>query len=101
MSDSGKEKKPKYNMWQNLLYMLRKAWKVNKKVIWVVLTIGVVKASLTVTRLLVTPVILKKVEQAESFSSLIGAILLFSGLLIVFSSLIGYFIANKIFGIEL
>lgn len=98
MSDSGKEKKPKYNMWQNLLYMLRKAWKVNKKVIWVVLTIGVVKASLTVTRLLVTPVILKKVEQAESFSSLIGAILLFSGLLIIFSSLIGYFIANKIFG---
>ena len=98
MEAKEKRKKPKYNMWQNVVYMVKNAWKVRKSVLFIATAMGTVTAALTVTRLLVTPIVLKYVEKSASLSSLILVILVFSFLLVGLSGLLAYLKDNKLFG---
>ncbi|MBO5623939.1 MAG: ABC transporter ATP-binding protein, partial [Butyrivibrio sp.] len=98
MEAKEKRKKPKYNMWQNVVYMVKNAWKVRKSVLFIATAMGTVTAALTVTRLLVTPIVLKYVEKSASLSSLILVILVFSFLLVGLSGVLAYLKDNKLFG---
>lgn len=98
MEAKEKRKKPEYNMWQNVVYMVKKAWKVRKSVLFIATAMGTVSAALTVTRLLVTPIVLRYVEKKASLSSLVLIILVFSFLLVGLSGLLAYLKDNKLFG---
>lgn len=98
MEAKEKRKKPEYNMWQNVVYMVKKAWKVRKSVLFIATAMGTVTAALTVTRLLVTPIVLRYVEKKASLSSLVLIILVFSFLLVGLSGLLAYLKDNKLFG---
>lgn len=54
--------KSKYNMWQNTGFMLRTAWNSCKSVIFLCIALGAATAGVTITELLIAPMILSKVE---------------------------------------
>lgn len=72
------KKKPEYNMWQNLWFMLKQANRICKSVL-VLCVIQVILGVLTnLMELFVTPALLQTVETAKSLQELLAVILLFS-----------------------
>lgn len=93
------KEKPKYNMWQNSWFMIKLAWREKEKK---VLVLGIITALLAVAtsliNLYISPMVLACVEQGASVACLAVTILVFTGLLIVTSTVSAYVGANIVFG---
>lgn len=92
------ENRPKYNFWQNSAFMIQTAWKHCKSVIFICITCALLYICTNLTELLITPIILNKIESAVPLSELLVTILGFAGILLVLNSLTPYVIQNAIFG---
>lgn len=91
-------KKPKYNMRQNISFMLSRAWKLHKSVLLICALLIVVELGINLAQLLIAPAVLSKVEQQAPLPQLLGTILLFSLTLLVLSGLLEYLRLNSLFG---
>ena len=90
--------KPKYNLWQNSWYMVKLAWRYSKSVLAICIILAAATAGETVVQLLIAPGILQKLELRASLPQLLGAIAIFTGVLILFAAAKEYFDLNKLFG---
>lgn len=94
-----KEKnKPKYNVWQNICFMVGMAWRHVKSVLWLALAYAALCVGLNLAQLFIAPMALAKVEQAAPLPELLGTILFFALLLVVLNALLEYVNANTLFG---
>ena len=92
-------KKPKYNIWQNTVYMVSIAWKEKeKKVIVIVLLTALFAVANSLISLYITPSVLYAVENKVPLSELLMIILLFVGLLLICDGLSAYIAENEIWG---
>ena len=78
-----KKTKPKYNMWQNTWYMVQTAWEIHKPVIFLCIALAVLGAAYAAAEMLITPIILGKIESAAAVGELIAAIAACIGVLLV------------------
>lgn len=87
-----KEKKKKgYNMWQNTGFMVGVAWKHNAKIaVFLCVALGILGAGISILQMLITPMLLEKVEAAAPLSELFSAIVFFSLGLVLLSALRTY-----------
>lgn len=85
-------------MWQNTGFMIGRAWRTYKSVIFLCILLAMVTAGTTVTELLIAPAILKKVETAAPLRELLSTIALFGAVLFVLTGLKGYIDTNTLFG---
>ena len=81
------KEKPAYSVWSNVCFMLRLAWKHQKRVIWMMLLLVAINVSLNLTELLVAPEILRRVEQRSPLSELLATIGIFTVLLLILKTL--------------
>ena len=83
-----KEKKKKgYNMWQNTGFMVGVAWKHNAKIaVFLCVALGILGAGISILQMLITPMLLEKVEAAAPLSELFSAIVFFSLGLVLLSA---------------
>lgn len=95
-----KETKPKYNVWQNTLFVIKRAWKHQPLILFTTFFIALLIVAENVTQLYIAPVVLEKVETATTLKELILVICIFVALLIVIKWFQGYMYnfdsANKI-----
>lgn len=73
-----KKDRPKYNMWQNVSFMVKLAWNQRKSVLVLCGTITVLTVVERMIRLFITPAILEKVEQKADLTELLWTIIGFS-----------------------
>ena len=66
--------KPKYNIVQNVWWMLKNAWIFKKRVLFICLLMAVTEVLYNLTQLYIAPVILGRVEQHVPLVQLLGAI---------------------------
>ena len=66
--------KPKYNIAQNVWWMLKNAWIFKKRVLFICLLMAVTEVLYNLTQLYIAPVILGRVEQHVPLVQLLGAI---------------------------
>ena len=92
------KERPRYNMWQNSAYMIRRAWKVRKSVLFLCLLLAVLAVATNLAELFIAPVILRKVETAVPLPELLTTILFFAGILIGLAALTAYVSQNTLFG---
>lgn len=85
-------------MWQNTGFMLGIAWKHDRSVIFLCIALAMATAGVTITELLIAPMILQKVETLAPLGQLVTSILGFSVVLMVLSGLKAYLTANTLFG---
>ena len=85
-----RKKKPKYNMYQTISFMLGRAWKYGKNVIFISLGLIVINVGINLLQLFIAPQILAKVEQEVSFHTLLATIAFFGGGLYLLNALRGY-----------
>jgi len=96
-----KKDKPKYNMWQNSIWMIGLAWREKeKKVLVITLAMACVQILSRLTQILVVPTILEIVERHASITDLIITILLFVLLMILIAAAQEYLSANEPYGKE-
>lgn len=89
--------KPKYNVVQNVAWMVGIAWKARKRVLlFVVLTAGL-NVSVNLLQLYLSPEILRRVEQRVPLEELLGAIALFTLLLFLVNGVRQYIRTNTLF----
>ncbi len=86
-----KKVKPKYNLFQNSVYMIRFAWEKRKGVLWLCLILAILAVLENLLSVLVTPVILSAVEDAVPIGQLFMTILLFGLTLMLVSTVNTYF----------
>ncbi len=98
MERKSKDKKPAYNLWQNLAYMVGKAWGTCRSVLWLALALTLVMVLSNLAELFIAPVILQKVEQAAPLGELLWTIVAFAGVLLLLSGLKAYIENNVLFG---
>jgi len=98
MKKENEEKKPRYNMWQNSVFMVQLSWKYCKSVVLLCIVFAVVSASLSITEVLVSPVLLSKIERYVPFSEMIAYIAMFVGILAGLSAIKAYIGENVLFG---
>lgn len=82
--------KANYNLWQNSAFMVKTAWNANRSVPVFCLLIALTAAGKNVAELLISPMILGKIETGAPLGELLGTIALFAGLLMVLSWLENY-----------
>lgn len=75
------QNKPQYNIIQNVLWMIRTAWKKRKRVPLMCILIAFTEIIINLTQLYIAPEILKCVEQNASIGTLIGTIIGFTCIL--------------------
>ena len=66
--------KPKYNIVQNVWWMLKNAWIFKKRVLFICLLMAVTEVLYNLTQLYIAPVILGRVEQHVPLVQLLGTI---------------------------
>ena len=88
--------KPKYNIWQNVCFMVQTAWRTHKRVLFMCVFIAAVQVGLNLAELYVTPEILAKVEQGASIKDLLLTIGMFSAALFLLMGAKGYLIDNRL-----
>lgn len=94
-----REKKEKYNMRQNIWFMVKLAWAYKeKKVLVLGLLLALTAVMLNLVNLFVPPMILAAVERHASISELILTVLCFVLALMFFSALLAYINENIIYG---
>lgn len=90
--------KPKYNVLQNVSFMIRIAWRTEKSVLWLCLILVALQLGVNVSQLFLGPVILERVEFLAPLPELIGTILGFSLVLALLNGLLGYARENTLYG---
>lgn len=98
MEKDGKDKKPKYNMWQNSAFMVGLSWRFCKSVVLLLVAAAVSSAGLSIAEVLVSPVLLSKIENYVPFSELIAYIAMFVGILAGLSATKAYIGENTLYG---
>lgn len=93
-----KKTKPKYNMWQNTWYMVQTAWAAYKPVVPMCIALAVLGAAYAAAEMLITPIILSKIESAAAVGELIAAIAACIGVLLVLRAGRTYVDINTLFG---
>lgn len=93
-----KKEKPQYNMWQNSGWMIKNAWKERKSVLFLSLAVAAGAVAMSLTELVIAPMVLRKVETSAPLSQLLGTILGFALLLMFLSALNAYLDQNTMFG---
>lgn len=83
--------KPKYNVFQNIVYMVRLAWTERRLVLILCLLTSTLSVVLSLLKLLVIPVILYEVESVVPLGQLITTILLFVGGLLFVDTAYSFF----------
>lgn len=89
--------KPKYNIAQNVGWMVKIAWKTRKSVILFCVLTATLEILYNLTQLYVAPEILQCVESHASLSSLFGTILTFTALLFLILGVKDYIKQNTMF----
>lgn len=84
------KKKPKYNMLQNIAWMVGHAWKVRKRVLVFVLLTATLEVLYNLTQLYIAPEILQRVEQRVSLGELFFSIVVFTGALFLIACIKTY-----------
>lgn len=82
-----KKEKAKYNPLQNTAFMLKTAWETRKSVPFMCIAIAALSVITSLLWLLISPVILQKVEMSVPLSELIITITVFTVLLVLTNSL--------------
>ncbi len=90
--------KPKYNMWQNTLFLLCTAWHSYKSVPLLCVGIALATAGGTIAQLLIAPAVLQQVEIHAPLETLVGVILAFGAALFVLYGLKAYLTENALYG---
>ena len=86
-----KQEKPKYTMGQNLVFLMKRAWKLEKEIICIPVLKEVFDLSLRMLELFVIPVILQTVERKAGIGELLFTIGLFTLALVLFTGLYNFF----------
>lgn len=97
MTEKQKEH-PKYNMWQNSVYMIGQAWKTRKSVIFLCIILAALIVAVNLAELFIAPGILEKVEEAAALKELVMTIAFFAVIILVLAALKGYVCTNILFG---
>lgn len=92
------KQKTKYNVWQNLGFMIRMAWQHVRSVIWLIFAYVGLTLGINMAQLFIAPMVLGKVELAAPLSELLGTILFFTLVLIVLNGILGYVNENTLYG---
>ena len=91
--------KPKYNMWQNTVYMISLAWNLKEKKVLVLCFLTACLAVMNnIINLYISPMILSVVERKAPISELLLTIAFFIGSLMLISASSYYVMANRMFG---
>lgn len=91
--------KPKYNMFQNSLFMIKVAWKERKKKVLVTLLLAaLLSVVINLVGLYISPTILKMIENKDNIKSIIITILIFASILMIATALNAYISENTLFG---
>lgn len=85
---------PKYNMLQNIIYMIRLAWNERKGVVMLCVLTATLSVILSILQLLVIPVILSQVEAVVPLTKLVTSILLFTGALLLVDTAHSFFVTK-------
>jgi len=93
-----KADKPQYNLFQNSMYMIRRAWEWQKSVLLLVLALVVLAVAMDVLRLLVTPMVVAAVEENVPLGELLRTILFFAGGLLLADAATAYVNTNTLLG---
>lgn len=94
-------KKRRYNMLTNTLFMFGRAWRYNKAAIMIPIVEGLVLVGSGLANLLVSPMIISKVEQSAPLGELIATIAVFTGALLLLNAARRYIETNNLFaGVE-
>lgn len=56
--------KPRYNILQNLIYLLKTCWRVSKGLLWMILAMTILQLLTNMAELYIAPIVLQKVEQS-------------------------------------
>ena len=91
------KQKPAYSVWQNVRFMVGRAWRYRKSVLWLCLAAAGLALALNVTQLLIAPMVLARVEQHAPLARLLGTIGGFALALILLNGLQGYVKQNTMF----
>ena len=84
------KEKPKYNIWQNVCFSVKLAWKTRKRVLVITAASAILSVLLNLVQLYVAPEILSKVEQQVSLGQLLLTIGGFTAALFLLSGLVDY-----------
>lgn len=90
-------KKKRYNMLTNTLFMFGRAWRYNKAAMIIPIVEGLVLVGSGLANLLVSPMIVSKVEQSVPIGELMATIALFTGALILLNAARRYIETNNLF----
>lgn len=90
--------RPKYNLLQNIGYMIQAAWEIRKSVLGLLVLTAVLTVANSTAELLVVPTILEKVETAAPISKLLATIIGFTAILLILRASKTYVEANTMFG---
>lgn len=93
-----RNEKPKYSVWQNVEFMLQRAWNLHKSVLVLCVVYAALEVSINLAQLFIAPKVLEKVEQTAPLTELLGTIVLFSLVLIALNGLREYVNTNIIYG---
>ena len=91
MKQKEKQEKPKYTMGQNLVFLMKRAWKLEKEIIYIPALKEVFDLSLRMLELFIVPVILQTVERKAGIGELLFTIGLFTLALVLFTGLYNFF----------
>lgn len=90
--------KPKYHIFQNVIWMIKNAWEIRKSVLSLCILSSALAVGLNLTQLFIAPEILAKVELSAPLSELITTIIGFAALLFLLMGLRAYVSANTMWG---
>lgn len=85
------KKKPEYNLWQNIGFMVKMAWRARKSVVFVCLIIAILSVAVNLLQLFLAPQILTVLENGGSTTQLLGTIISFSLTLFFLTMIRDYF----------
>ena len=89
--------KPKYNVFQNVGWMVKIAWKTRKRVLLFCVLTAVLEILYNLAQLYIAPEILRRVESHAAIGSLLGTILFFTAALFLTLSTRDYIKENTLF----
>ena len=89
--------KPKYNIAQNVGWMVKLAWKTRKRVLLICLLTAILEVGLNLTQLYIAPEILSRVEHHASLGQLLGTIGFFTVTLFLIQGFKDYVRQNTMF----
>ena len=89
------KKKPVYGVWQNVCYMLGRAWRESRRLFVIGTGIILTQVALHLVGLFTAPVVLQKLESGVPLSELLTTIGVFTVILMVLNGLSLYLQANR------